>query len=92
MQTAISFFSGADTLGYLVAGLLFARAWRRTGDFLFLSFSAAFVLLAVNQAVTGLGALTDEQRVWVFLLRLLAFLLLIVAIVAKNVRAPGAGN
>jgi hypothetical protein len=85
MQTAITFLSGANTFGFLIAGLLLLRAWRKTRDFLFLSFSSAFVLLAFNQAAMAIGTLTDAEQVWVFVLRLLAFLLLILAIVAKNV-------
>ena len=92
MATAIAFLSGADTLGFLVAGLILLRAWRRTHDFLFLAFSAAFALLAVNQATMALGSLTNEEQAWVFLIRLFAFMFLIGAITAKNIgraTAPG---
>lgn len=88
MQTAVTFLSGANTAGFLVAGLLLLRAWRRTRDFLFLSFSATFVLLSVNEALTAVGTLTGEEQAGTFLLRLIAFLFLIFAIISKNVAGP----
>lgn len=78
------FLAGADTFGFLVAALLFLKAHRKTRDVLFGAFSAAFGLLAMNQLVSGLGQLPAEKLPWIFLLRLAAFLLLIVAITVKN--------
>lgn len=78
------FVAGADTFGFLVAALLFLRAHRKTGDSLFRAFSAAFGLLAANQLLSSLGRLPAEELPWIFLLRLAAFSLLIVAITAKN--------
>ncbi|MGH6889202.1 MAG: DUF5985 family protein [Rhizomicrobium sp.] len=85
------FFAGADTLGFLVAGLLFLRAWRRTRDLLFISFAAAFALLAINQALTVFITLPEPEKSWIYLLRLAAFVLLIFAIAAKNMQARTRG-
>ena len=79
-----AFMSGLVTMGLLIAGLFFLRFWRRTGDGLFAAFAGAFVLLAVNQALAQLLELGREEAGWVWLLRLLAFLVIIVAIVNKN--------
>ncbi|MGH6876482.1 MAG: DUF5985 family protein [Rhizomicrobium sp.] len=81
------FLGGADTLGFLIGGLLFLRAWRRTHDSLFASFAAAFVLLAINQALTVFVLLPEPEKSWIYLFRLAAFVLLIFAIVAKNFQA-----
>ena len=43
------YLAGANTLGFLVAALLCARASERTEDVLFVGLGIAFVLLAVNQ-------------------------------------------
>src|SRR5690242_13222166 len=43
------FLSGIITAGYVVAALFFAKFWRRTRDALFIAFSIAFLLLALNQ-------------------------------------------
>lgn len=82
----LEYASGAITMGYLVAGLFFLRFWFRTRDGLFAAFAAAFWLLALNQAVTTLSGVPREELSWVYLLRVAAFTLIIVAVVRKNVR------
>jgi hypothetical protein len=84
--TLVAFMGGAVTVGYLVAALFFLKFWRRTGDRLFAAFAAAFVLLAANQAVPVLFGLPDEALGGVYLLKLAAFLLIILAILRKNLR------
>jgi hypothetical protein len=78
---------GAVTMGFAVAGLFFLRFWHRTKDSLFLSFGIAFWLLALNQAILVFGNIPVEESSWVYLLRLAAFSLIILAIVIKNVTA-----
>ena len=78
------FLSGAITLGFLVAGLFFLRFWRQTRDRLFLAFAFAFVLLGIGQAVQALADIPQEDRSFIFLFRLAAFVLIIAAIVSKN--------
>jgi hypothetical protein len=79
------YIAGAISVGFLVVGLYFLKFWRRTRDGLFLAFAAAFALLALNQAVPTLGDIPDENLSGVYLLRLAAFLLIIWAILRKNV-------
>lgn len=82
-----NFLSGLITAGYLIAGLFFVKFWARSRDRLFVGFAAAFWLLALNQLLLALLDLTREERGWTFLLRLLAFALLAMAIVYKNAAA-----
>jgi hypothetical protein len=83
----IDFLAGAVTLGYFVAAAFFLRFWRRTGDRLFFAFAAAFALLALNQMLaTFLGA-GDELTPYTYALRVLGFILILFAIVDKNVPA-----
>jgi hypothetical protein len=80
----IDFLAGAVTLGYLVAAGFFLCFWRKTADRLFLAFAAAFALFALNQ---GLGfALTVVSEPWslIYALRVLGFIVILVAIVDKN--------
>ena len=85
----IEFLSGAVTLGFLVGAGFFARFWRKTGDRLFLAFAVAFVLLALNQlAALWLGA-ADERVAYAYLLRVLGFILILGAIVDKNLAQSG---
>ena len=78
------FLAGATTAAFVIAAAFFLRFWVRTRESLFAAFSLAFFLLALNQAVVSLGAIPLEYRSWAYLLRAAAFLVLIVAIVRKN--------
>lgn len=80
------FISGAIAMGFVVCTVFFLRFFRRTRDSLFLVFAIAFFLLALNQALTTLLGLPLEERSWLYLLRLAAFLIIIAAIVRKNMR------
>ena len=80
----IEFMSGAVTLGFLVGTLFFLRFWRKTADRLFLAFGAAFALLALNQVLAAVLEFGDERTPYVFGLRVLGFLLIVWAIVDKN--------
>lgn len=80
----IEFMSGAVSLGFLIAALFFLRFWRRTSDRLFLAFSVAFALLALNQALAQWLGAADERVGYTYLLRVLGFILILAAIVDKN--------
>ena len=83
-MTLIDFLSGAVTFGFLMAGLFFLRFWRRTGDPLFLAFALSFWLLGLAQSLLALADIPAEERSWVYLLRLAAFTVILIAIVRKN--------
>ena len=78
------FLSGAIMMGFLVAGLFFLRFWTRTREGLFIAFAIAFWLLGLMQALLVFADIPDEERSWLFLLRLAAFALILAAIAAKN--------
>jgi hypothetical protein len=83
----IPFLSGAIVAGFLVAGLFFLRFWRATRDSLFAAFAAAFWLLGLNQALLTFSNVPAEERSWLYLLRLSAFVIILVAIWRKNASA-----
>jgi peptidoglycan/LPS O-acetylase OafA/YrhL len=85
----IEFLSGAITMGFLVAAGFFARFWRKTADRLFLAFAVAFVLLALNQALAQWVGAADERVAYAYLLRVLGFILILGAIVDKNLSNGG---
>lgn len=78
---------GATAMGSLVIGLFFFRFYRSRRDVLFLLFGAAFWLMAATNVALGLTDVAAESRVYAYVLRLLAFVLIIGAIVQKN-RSP----
>ena len=81
-----TFLGGAIVMGFAVATLLFLRFWRRTREGLFLAFSGSFLLLGVTQTLLSLGGFVDEERSWLYLLRLAAFLLILFALFLQNRR------
>ena len=85
MHDLNTFFLGAAVMACGVAGLFFLRFWRRTRDRLFAIFAAAFWLLGLNWMLL---AFTDPdaetRRVILYTLRLLAFVLILLAILDKN--------
>lgn len=85
----IEFLSGLVTSGYLVAAAFFARFWIKTRDRLFLAFAGAFVLFALNQALVGLFRVTTEPESLVYVLRILGFVVILAAILDKNLRRSG---
>lgn len=85
-MTVLDFFAGAVTFGFVACAFFFLRFWKRTRDFLFQAFAIAFLLLGIAQAILALGNIPVEERSWVFAIRLIAFLLILYAIVRKNSR------
>lgn len=82
----LEFFSGAVTAGYLVAAMFFWRFFRRTSDRLFAAFAVAFGFFALNQALVGLFHVATEPESLVYVLRILGFVVILAAILDKNVR------
>jgi hypothetical protein len=85
------FLGGAIFMGFAVAALFFLKFWRRTREGLFLAFAASFLLLAMTQALLTLSGIPTEERSWLYLLRLVAFLLILAAFWWQNRRGRGAG-
>lgn len=83
-MTLYDFLSGAVALGFAVCALFFLRFWRRTREELFLAFALAFLLLGTGQTILALANIPTEERGSIYLLRLAAFLLILVAIYRKN--------
>jgi len=77
------FMLGLLVMACLVCGTYFLRFWRLTRDRLFVVFAIAFWLLALNWLLLALTK-KDEAQTALYLIRLLAFVLILVGIVQKN--------
>jgi hypothetical protein len=75
---------GAIAMSCLVAGLFFLRFWQQSRDRFFALFSAAFFVEALNRAALALSATPSDGAPVFYCVRLLAFLLILTAIVDKN--------
>jgi hypothetical protein len=79
--------TGATAMGCLVAALFFLKFWQRSRDVLFVYFATAFAILAANWTVLAFLDPASEVQSLYYLMRLVAFVLIIIAIWHKN-RAP----
>lgn len=76
--------SGALMMACLVAAVFFFRFWKKSSDRLFLIFSFAFGLLAVERLVLGYVGVKNEPQPAIYFIRLSAFILILIAIIDKN--------
>ena len=81
-----AFLSGAIALGYAAISLFFIGFWRRLRVRLFGCFALGFVLLAIERVILVVVEAQDEFRPAAYLLRLMAFLVIIAGIAAQNRR------
>lgn len=85
-ELANQFLRGALAFGCWVAGVFFLRFWRHTRDRLFIYFVLAFWVLGAHWVALALVNPGMESRHYLMVVRLVAFVLLIVGIVDKNRR------
>ena len=81
------FLLGVIATSSIAAGVFFLRFWRETRDYLFLAFAVAFLVEGVNRCLLMLIRQSGDHSSWIYLVRSLAFLIILAGIVSKN---PGA--
>ncbi len=77
------FLIGAIVMGDLVAAFFFLRYWKVTGDRFFLFFVWSFVFGALSRIILAVSQ-SSEFEPLVYLIRLLSYLLILLAILDKN--------
>lgn len=80
----IDFLNGIAMAGSLAVGFFFFRLWNETRDRFFALFGLAFCALAFTWIALAWATPASEDRHYFYLGRLVAFLLIIAAIVDKN--------
>ncbi|HUN81508.1 MAG TPA: DUF5985 family protein [Phycisphaerae bacterium] len=86
-----NFAHGVLAMGSTIIGLFFVRFWRQTHDRLFLCFALSFWLLGFNWLCLALVG-KDEPHSELYVLRLIAFALIIIGIWGKNRRSVSQGE
>lgn len=89
------FLSGVTMATFAAAGLFFIKFWRASRDRFFLLFALSCWLIAGERVVAlfiratlePLWSASSEAMVWVYLVRLFAFIAIAVAIWEKNRRS-----
>ena len=75
---------GALTMATTVVGLIFLRLWQDSRDRFFLFFALSFFVQAVNRIALALSAAPQEGSPGHYMVRLAAYVLIILAILDKN--------
>ena len=75
---------GAIAMACFTASLFFIRFWKMTGDRFFLFFATSFIIEGCGRVLLGAIAYSNEQEPLFYLTRLLAFLIILYAIIDKN--------
>ncbi len=83
MDDLNNFVSGAVSMGYVAIGLFFLRFYLRTGDRLFVMFSAALLLLA-SVRLTMIFLDQPNEHHYLYWIRFVGYLLILLAIIDKN--------
>ena len=83
---------GAIAMACLTVSLFFLRFWQKSRDRFFLFFAASFGLEGVNRAALGLAKIQDEIEPFFYIVRLISFVLILVAIVDKNRASERSGK
>lgn len=78
------FMGGGAMLASAACGVIFLRSWRATRDRLFLLFALAFMIMALERWVLVFVSPANEFRFYVYTIRMMAFVLIAIAIVDKN--------
>lgn len=92
-MTFASFFSGIAFATLAASGIFFLKFWLASRDRFFLYFTIACWMLAAERVAIQLldqlvpKAPTSEAGSWVYLIRLTAFLIILLAVWQKNRRA-----
>jgi hypothetical protein len=84
LQQWNGFVAGATAMAAAVAATLFWHFYRSTRDRLFALFAVSFALMALNRVLMAVLVGASDNATPLYLLRLMAFALILVAIVDKN--------
>ena len=85
-MTLITLLVGASAMASLTIALFFLRFWKSSRDRFFVFFASAFVLEGISRVVMMLeGLKIDDENI--SLIRLFAYLLILIAILDKNWRS-----
>lgn len=78
------FLIGVIATASFTAGLYFLKFWRQTRDSFFLAFGVSFLLEGINRIGVLFLRTPSAGNPWIYLVRLVAFLLILAAILRKN--------
>ena len=81
------FLLGIIVTASITAGAFFLKFWKQTRDPLFLAFAIAFIIEGLNRVGFLFVDSANEAGPTIYIVRLVAFLLIVAAIIRKNRRS-----
>jgi hypothetical protein len=92
MVTWTVFFSGVTMATFGASGVFFLKLWKTSRDRFFLGFAIACWLLSLERVVglfvtatmESLRANVSENSSWIYFIRLLAFVTILIVVIDKN--------
>jgi hypothetical protein len=78
------FLAGIIATASFISGIYFLRFWKSTDDRFFLIFALAFWMMALDRIVLVTLNNSNEYSYQLYVIRLIAFVLILVAIIDKN--------
>ena len=85
-MSALSFMHGMIAMACFVVGLVFLKYWRLSRDRFFIWFAAAFWAFMIGWVLKLVGPDYQEHTHYLYLPRLVGFLMISMAILLKNRR------
>ncbi len=79
-----AFLVGVIAMACIIAALFFLRFWKDTRDPFFLAFALSFTIEGVARSTVLFLPEPHEGSPWMYLLRLLSYVIILFAIVRKN--------
>ncbi|WP_224363703.1 DUF5985 family protein [Hyalangium versicolor] len=83
---------GGLVMACLACALFFLRFWKQSHDRLFAFFALAFGVMAFNWMLLALLQVDDERRHYLYIIRLVSFLIILYAIWDKNRAGRGSSS
>lgn len=84
MTSMSMILTGAIAMASATISLFFFAFWRSTRDRFFLMFGASFLLEGLNRILIGMTSFRGEDEPLYYLIRLVAYGLILLAILDKN--------
>ena len=88
MTPTNAMLTGAIAMACATISLFFFSFWRSTSDRFFLFFGLSFLLEAANRILLGATGFQSEDSPTYYLIRLVAYALILIAILDKNRSKP----
>lgn len=78
------FLLGVLATMFIIAAVYFLKFWNETRDSFFLAFAASFLVEGISRVFVLFQPKPNESSPWIYIIRLLASLFILAAILKKN--------